>query len=421
MPQPVGSQPLGGGEPDPEVAAHIRATAGHLLRHGGEILEAVGRQIAQETPESLDDPVMAEKIAASTRDNVGRWLHANELHPGRPVTTELTPENLDVARDLVRRGVDDRFLVWGYWRAQTLLWREWMAVALTAVPCPPGLLADSLDRSARSMTRFVERTLNAVQRRIDEERRQLVGGVPARRLETVTLLLEGAPIPEDRASARLGCDLRQRHLALVLWQPRGGAGQGDLEAAADRVAELLGARPPLAVPSGLSVLWAWIGVPETPDPPVLREALRQTLPDGAHRPFVAVGGPAPGAGGFRLGHQQALTTQRLVGRLARPPLLTAYEEVQVVALALQDEEQARQFVADTLGPLASAAPELAETLRVYLQAESHAGRTAELLYTHRNTVRGRVARAERLLPRPLAGRVPSVGLALELLRWLEPA
>jgi DNA-binding PucR family transcriptional regulator len=403
-------------EPSPEVAAHIRATAARLLRHGGEALEAIGRQIAQGMPESFDDPVLADKIAASTRDNIGRWLRANERHPGRPVAVELTPDILDVARDLVRRGVEDRFLVSGYWRAQSLSWREWMCAALAVAPGEPQQLADALDLAAYSMTRFVERTLTAVQRRIDEERRQVLGGVQARRLETVTLLLEGAPIPEERASARLGYDLRQRHLALVLRQPHGGAEQGELEAAADRVTEVLGARRPLTVPAGLSVLWVWIAAAELPEPQVLRDALAES----GNRAVVAVGGPAAGAAGFRRSHQQALTTLRLVDRLARPPRLTLYEEVQVVALALQDEEQARQVVADTLGDLVSAPPELTETLRVYLQTQSHAARTAERLYTHRNTVLNRVARAERLLPRPIGGRVLAVGLALELLRWLGP-
>ena len=44
-------------------------------------------------------------------------------------------------------------------------------------------------------------------------------------------------------------------------------------------------------------------------------------------------------------------------------------------------------------------------------------RTAERLYTHRNTVLRRLARADELLPCPLAENVVSVAAALEVLRW----
>ena len=42
---------------------------------------------------------------------------------------------------------------------------------------------------------------------------------------------------------------------------------------------------------------------------------------------------------------------------------------------------------------------------------------AERLYTHRNTVIRRLARADELLPRPLADNLVDIAAALELLRW----
>jgi DNA-binding PucR family transcriptional regulator len=49
-----------------------------------------------------------------------------------------------------------------------------------------------------------------------------------------------------------------------------------------------------------------------------------------------------------------------------------------------------------------------------------ASRTARALSAHRNTVAGRLQRAEQLLPAPLSGRRLEVGLALEILHWLGP-
>ena len=79
-----------------------------------------------------------------------------------------------------------------------------------------------------------------------------------------------------------------------------------------------------------------------------------------------------------------------------------------------------QFVHRTLGEFASAPAELRETARVYLREESNASRTARVLYTHRNTVLGRLARMTELLPAPLDGRVLQVALALEIVHWMGP-
>jgi DNA-binding PucR family transcriptional regulator len=56
-------------------------------------------------------------------------------------------------------------------------------------------------------------------------------------------------------------------------------------------------------------------------------------------------------------------------------------------------------------------------VRTYIREQCNASRTAERLYTHRNTVLRRLARADELLPRPLAEDVIGVGAALEVLRW----
>ncbi|MBA2348711.1 MAG: helix-turn-helix domain-containing protein, partial [Solirubrobacterales bacterium] len=85
-----------------------------------------------------------------------------------------------------------------------------------------------------------------------------------------------------------------------------------------------------------------------------------------------------------------------------------------------DEERADEFVRRTLGELATAPVELRETLRTYLREDCNATRTARVLFAHRNTVLGRLARADELLPAPLAGRGLQVGLALEIVHWLGP-
>jgi DNA-binding PucR family transcriptional regulator len=90
-----------------------------------------------------------------------------------------------------------------------------------------------------------------------------------------------------------------------------------------------------------------------------------------------------------------------------------------------DPRAASEFIAATLGPLGEESPaaaRLRETLRVYLEEADNAPRAAARLYTHRNTVLKRVARATELLGYAPGERRLAVGLAMELRRHLpQPA
>jgi DNA-binding PucR family transcriptional regulator len=136
---------------------------------------------------------------------------------------------------------------------------------------------------------------------------------------------------------------------------------------------------------------------------------------------VAVGSPGDGIDGFRRSHLDALTVQRMLARLASPQQLATHAEVELVALLTQQPEPAEHFVRRTLGGLETAPAEIVETVRVYLAAGCNASRAAARLYTHRNTLLRRLARAEQLLPQPLAENVVNVAAALEVLRWRGPA
>jgi DNA-binding PucR family transcriptional regulator len=135
---------------------------------------------------------------------------------------------------------------------------------------------------------------------------------------------------------------------------------------------------------------------------------------------VALGPTIAGLAGFRRSHLAALATQRLMHRASTQPRFASYDDVQVVALATEDEERADEFVRRTLGDFTGASPELHETARVYLRERYNAARTARILFTHRNTILARLARMEQMLPAPLEGRGLQVALALEIIRWRGP-
>ncbi|WP_218920537.1 hypothetical protein [Lentzea guizhouensis] len=87
------------------------------------------------------------------------------------------------------------------------------------------------------------------------ERERWLAGPVAEQREVVTSVLRGEPVELDRAARRLGYDLRQPHVALVLWaeQPCGP----ELTRTAARVLGRLGCQSTLLVPMGGDRLWAW--------------------------------------------------------------------------------------------------------------------------------------------------------------------
>jgi len=403
-------------EPGPEVGEQIRSTARRVLEDPDELFAAMDSAVLQAVPALAADPAIAADAGASNRANMLRWLRANVRDPGGHVPPDLTPEALDIARDVVRRGIDQEALLTGYRQGQNTAFRHWMRVA-TEEASDAATLGPMLEASSRSMFVFVDDILAGLHARMELEREELVGGRLAHRVQTVNLVLEGAPITEERASTRLGYELARDHVALVVWTPEAPvAGQGSLEQMADDLARAAGAQRPFSMPAGTAVLWAWMA---PPDPPGL-DVIRAAAEGGPPGVSVAMGTPAAGIGGFRRSHEEAVAAQRLAARGGRDQRLVAYEEVEVVVLAAADEARAGRFVASTLGELADAKEEeLRETLRVFLRERGSATRTARLLFTHRNTTLNRIARAEALLPRALSGNELGVAVALEIRHWLR--
>jgi DNA-binding PucR family transcriptional regulator len=197
-----------------------------------------------------------------------------------------------------------------------------------------------------------------------------------------------------------------------LWTDPRHPDQAALAQAAEALGPATSARQVLTVIASSSSVWAWLATAAETDAGTITAA---TAAYPAVR--VAVGPAGTGTGGFRRSHFDAVATQRLMSR--RPGLRVArFADVQLVTLAIQDEQRAHEFVTRTLGALAGADPELRDTLCVYIREQFSASRTARALYAHRNTVLNRLQRAERLLPLPLAGHGLEVGVALDIAQWL---
>lgn len=359
------------------------------------------------------DPVLAAATKRANLANLLHWAAQNVQHPGRRVPANTGPEALDAARDMVRRGLDERGLD-AYRTAQSVAWRRWMEICFD-LTSDPALLRELLDASALSISTFIDDTVAAVSQRMEAERAELTRGASAERRAAVTLLLEGAPISRARAEAQLGYGLAGPHVAAIVWSASGGATE-HLEGAAETVMRAAGATHRLTVVAGAAALWVWFPAAAAPALDRLDGRLEGRL-DEHPDVRVAVGRPGADVAGFRRSHLDAAAAQRMLTRLTSPQQVARYEDVQLVALLTAEPTQAEEFLADTLGDLLHADAATHETVLTYVREQCSTTRAAERLYTHRNTVLRRLARADELLPRPLSENVVSVGAALEMLRW----
>ena len=401
----------------PTVSPRIR----ELIRRGAEVaLDPRAEWIEELHNASLSSPVMrplAEDpvLAAGTRQanlaNLLHWVTANVQQPGRRVVPYLGTEVLESSRDAVRRGLYQSGLD-AYRTAQAVAWRRWLEICFD-LTSDPNELRELLDVSALSISTFIDDTIAAVSERMEAERLELTRGAHAERRAAVTLLLEGAPIARARAEAQLGYRLSGPHTAAIVWGTPTTA-PDQLEAAAESLLRTSRASSRLTVVASAAALWLWLPVDTVPHVGQL-EAELAAHPDVR----VAVGRPGRDVDGFRRSHLDAVVAQRMLTRLTSPRRVARYQDVQLVALLTADPTQADEFLADTLGDLLHADGETRQAVAVYVQEQCSTTRTAERLYTHRNTVLRRLARADQLLPRPLAENVVAVAAALEVLRWRE--
>ncbi|HEU0189814.1 MAG TPA: PucR family transcriptional regulator [Mycobacterium sp.] len=362
-----------------------------------------------------DDPVLVEAIRQSNRSNLLHWAAANISHPGEPVPANLGVETLAIVRDGMRRGLDESAVVDGYRIAQGVAWRAWMNTAFVLTP-DRGELRELLDVSARSISSFIDTTVAAIREQIQAERNELTHGTHAERRELVALILGGAPITPDRAENRLGYRLGQSHTAAVIWGDGSSANLSDLDRAVEALTHAVDRRESLSVLASAATRWVWVPGADRPDLAGIAEAVSRLA--GVR---IAVGPTASGIEGFRSSHLDAIATQRMMARLGSTQRVASFADVELVALVTADPERANRFIKHTLGDFASADAELRHTVLTYIREQCNAARTTERLFTHRSTVRRRLARADELLPRPLEDNSMHVGVALEALAWRSAA
>jgi DNA-binding PucR family transcriptional regulator len=393
--------------PSSRVTELIRQAAQITVNAPPEWLRELDVAVLGANPTIAADPELAAAVSRSNLANLLFWATANVRDPGAPVPPNVGPEPMNVARELVRRGLD-AYALDAYRVGEGVAWRRLMEIAFE-LTSDPVELHEFLDVCSRSISAFVDATLAAIAAQIDQERDELTRGTHAERRETVALILDGAPIPRRRAEGRLGYALTGPHTAAVIWTDDPGGDLARLDGAAEAFGHAAGARV-LTVLASAATRWVWAA--GTVDTDVLRRSVGSTADVR-----LAIGPTAAGVDGFRRSHFDAITTQQLMARLHSPQQIALFPDVALVALITTDTDRAAEFVTYTLGDLESAGTELQDTVRTFVASQCNASRAAQRLYTHRNTVLRRLARADELLPRPLADASVEVAVALDVLRW----
>jgi len=394
---------MDGTRPSPQVRELIRQCAKIVVNARPEWLEELDHAVLKANPSIASDPELAAAVGRTNRSNLYFWGTANVRDPGAPVPPNTGAEPLGVARDLVRRGLDSLSLD-AYRVGEGVAWRRLMEIAF-ALSSDPAELHEALDVCSRSISAFINATLAGIAAQIELERDELTCGTHAERRETVALLLDGAPVPRQRAESRLGYRLGGSHTAAVIWTDNPDTDLAQLDSAADAFGRAGRARP-LIVTASTATRWVW--TPGPVDVSVLR-------PAGNVR--VAVGSIGDDVDGFRRSHFDALTTQHMMARLHSPQQVAEFTDVEMVSLLTTNADRAAVFVKRVLGDFESASPELHSAVRMFVREQCNVSRAAGKLFTHRNTLLRRLARADELLPRPLADNSIEVGVALDVLHW----
>ncbi|MEV6217448.1 helix-turn-helix domain-containing protein [Nocardia sp. NPDC051833] len=401
----------------PDIAERIGTIADMMLRELDQVVAEMDAAELEVVPSMGADATLVAEMTASNRANVAHLLSAFARRDMK-VPTDIPPEALNVARTIVRRGIGLDAIYQLYHRGQHVAWRRFMTHAARLVPPGPDLVA-ILDAGSEALFAFVDMVVGRVIAEAQREREEVLGGELARRAEMVHLILDSAPVDLQRASERLRYELSRRHTALVVWCDTLGDVHGTLESASSILARAAGARLPLTLSAGTSTLWVWLATDANPALDRVRAAIDRVHPDIR----IAVGPTEPGITGFRRSHTAALAVERVMRGYRDGHRIALYRDLEVAALASQDQTQAAVFVIATLGPLAVDTPgaaRLRESLRVFLDEAENAPRAAARLGTHRNTVLQRVARATDLLGHRPGDRRLAVELALELAHQLGP-
>lgn len=395
-------------DPGERLASLVAGLGDHRV---DRLVDAVTRAVFVEVPEVASDDRLREHSAEAIWQNMRTLVLVGMTSPDS-ANHARTPGQAVAARLLMEHAVPLEKLIKSYRVAQSAFWAAWMTEVGECVADPDERMAVLQLSWSRVSSWFETQTEMMVETYI-HERQQWVQGTAARRTELIHRLLAGDPVDRDTAEAVLGIDLSAAVTAAEIWTVAPGGSPHSLADAARALAGAADSARAVSIPSGVNTMWCWISTPAPLQPDRVR-ACNANLPPGLH---IAWGRSAPGLDGFRVSHEDAALTHRVVSRFVDPPATVFFDDVEVLCLISGESAAVRRFVAHELGGLGARtdyAARLREAVRVFLEAGASARTAAERLHTHRNTVYHQLDRAAEVLGRPITERRLELELALRV-------
>ena len=407
---------------DPRVGEQVAAVAASLEPRIAGLATDIRDLIQRDIPTLGADPQLTSLLDASVEENVVTFVHMLR-HGIVTAHVEAPTAALEYARRLAQHDVPATALIRAYRVGQARFLHHCIDELLSQTH---GDHVEGLSTHwmVEHVSESIDRVVGQVLAAYESARERWVQNRAAVLIMRVESVLAGDDVDPGVAEAALGYRLLQRHLGVVLWVERGAADHDPL-GRLDRVASALAvaagsAQAPLFVPCDETSAWAWLAI--TPGAVLRRDEPQAVIGESDRTVSVALGEPASGVEGFRRTHRQALSAQS-VALTAGPThaQVTYFIDVAPVAMMCSDIDSAREWVGETLGPLAIDSERhagLRETARVFLQTGGSYTATADQLFVHRNTAQYRVQKAEELRGRPLREGRLDVELALLACHWL---
>jgi hypothetical protein len=358
----------------------------------------------QVEPEWAAFPELDEAMRRGARESIFAEL-ATLRHGGQP-PDEPPAVDAEGVRLCARFGVPLDVVAFLYRGGHFVQWEGWFdLVEGRNLPAPDRRAL--LKRGSRFFFAYADRMSRLVTEVYTRERERMLRGQGQRAMHLVREVLDGREVDPAGFDYPLGGS----HVAVVAW---GAEGADDLRRLADALDRRL-----LVVAVTEGTWWGWLGGRgKLTDPQ--RESLRRFEPSSETR--LAIGSEAAGTDGFRQSHRRAVMAQRAAAAVERA--VVRYEDVAIEAIALRDEEAARDFVAYELRGLDGSdtrSTRLRETLEAYFASGQNAAATAAALRVHEQTVGQRLRAIEERTGRRIIERRAELEVALRLLRQRRAA
>lgn len=414
---------------DDPVTAHVIQIGAVLNAQLSGIVAQMRSGLVERITELGGDTALIGLLGASVEGNVDNIVHALQ-HGIRGEQLEPPSAAYEYARRLAQRGVPVNSLIRAYRLGQQYVLRHAFDVSCR-IETAADIRAGAYDRMVTEVSDYIDWMSQGVVGVYEEERESWLAGQADSRNAKVRELLASPGNDVDAAEATLGYRLRGRHIAVVVWVDQRSTNQDQLSRftkATRALAERLRSTgPPLLVGVDGATAWGWIPVQGDYcfDPAVTEwnKGSRQEMPV----PRFALSASGVGLEGFRNAHHQALQVQHLALHAQHPTrTVLSYEEpgLGLAALLSQQLDATRAWVATVLGDLViddELHQRHRETLLAFLRHEGSYTATAEAMLMHKNSIKYRIASAQKILGRALLEDRLSIEAALTVCHWLGPA